>query len=187
MKKTIVLMSLMAISIGVQAQQKYKNSTLGFKIKTDKAWEMKVDTPNMRYHNAKAKAEHNLKEADILENIYLTKDTANKFTVMLGWIPFQLRSGTDSMYKLMLADYEQNVLQSGFKSVVKHDTLMLHGQKFYKRRIAVGQPGQFMKMSDIYYWSNNSRNLNIIIEYNNPKDRETMTQMVDNIAATLKD
>lgn len=185
--KLLLTLAMLVTFATVQAQVKYKNSALGFEIKMDKDWTIKVDTPNMRYHDAKAKAEKDLSRADILENIYCEKDSANKLTVMLGWIPPQFRQNTDSFRNLMLDGFINNIKQSGLQAVSTNDTLTLSGHTFYKTNVVMGIPKQIMIMADVYYWDNQERNLYIIAEYANQYDMKTIAATIDKIAATLKE
>lgn len=183
--KKIVLAACLLMGLGAQAQTKYKNSTLGFEMNINKDWSFKVDTPNMRYHDAKAKAEKDMSRADILENIYYEKDSANKITVMVGWIPMQFRQNTDSFRTLMMDNFIQQLKQSGLQAMAGNDTVTLSGHTFYKTNVVMGIPNQVMIMADLYYWDNKERNLNIIMEYTTPDNMKELAAVVDKIAATL--
>ena len=185
--KKIALAACLLMGLGAQAQSTYKNSTLGFEIKPDKDWTIKVDTPNMRYHDAKAKAEKDLSRADILENIYYEKDSANKLTVMVGWIPPDFRQHTDSFRTLLMQGFIENLKKSGLQAMAGNDTVVMSGHTFYKTNVVMGIPNQIMIMADVYYWDNKERNLYMIAEYANQDDLKTITAKVEQIAATLKE
>ncbi len=185
--KLLMTLGLIAAFTSTQAQNKYKNAMLGFELKMDKAWEMKVDTPNMRYHNAKAKAEQDMTQADILENIYFNKDSINKLTVMFGWIPMQFRNNTDSFYTLLSDNFLNGLKQSGMQAAAAKDTIEISGKKFYKTVVSLSIPNQISIMADMYYWDNKERNLYIIAEYNNKADHDALTKAVKHMAATLKE
>lgn len=187
MKKVIAALSLTILAIGAQAQNKYKNAMLGFELKMDKAWEMKVDTPNMRYHNAQAKAEQDMTQADILENIYFNKDSINKLTVMFGWVPMQFRNNTDSFYTILSDNFLDGLKKSGMQAATIKDTIELNGKKFYKTVVSLSIPNQISIMADVYYWDNKERNLYVIAEYNNKADHEALIKAINHMAATLKE